>query len=728
MKECLARFSVSKRRVLLPVFLALALVCSLFITKTRINYDLTVYLDSSTMTRRALDVMNAEFGSSEQIRVMFTDLPEETLNDCMDALNALPDVLLASHDTESGTVEKDGVLYQLVTVTVNGDATQLVQDIRGLFPDLDYAVGGSSASALDVQNSVGNEMPLALGIAVLVILGVLLLTSRAWLEPVIILITLLVSVLINMGTNLIFPQISFVTFAVCAILQLALSIDYAIMLLHAYQSQCDEGIDHAEAMKCALISCAMPLCSSAFTTIAGLLALLFMSFTIGFDIGLTLSKGILISLATVFFFMPALTLAMDRALRASRHRPIPLGGEKLGKGIVKGHRVLAAGLILVVAAGAVLQSKNTYIFSDSGRSTAQTESKRISDVFGSSDPLVLLIPTGTADSDYAVQSELAGRIAQITVNGTPAVSEVSAMVTTGAAALTYYSAEEIASMASLPTWTVQLFLSANGLTDPVRADVLLEKADALASGNEMVASLQSLLRSAREAFEGAHYSRMLITTPLSVHDSGMREMIDSIMSLAREYYGDDFYLTGNGMSVYDIGNAFEGDLTKVNLITLLAILLIVALSFRSLLLPVLLVFVIEGAIWLSMAVSYIKGEPIFFISYLICVAIQMGATIDYAILETNLYRGFRKTLPAPDAICKALHGALPTLMTSGLILVCAGFVIGKVCSIYYISSIGLLLARGAFLSLVMVLTLLPALLLLCDKMIKPGKSSPASKA
>lgn len=713
---------VRLRTGILLVMLALAVVCAGCIGKTHINYDLTRYLNSETMTRRALDVMQAEFGSSEQLRIMFRDVSADTLSSCVARLNALPEIQLASHDPETGEKTVDGVACSLVTLTLNAncDAAALVTHLREMFPECgEYAVGGAAATQLDVQRSVGEEMPQALLIAVAVVLAVLLLTSHAWLEPVLILVTLGVSILINMGTNFVFPDVSFVTFAVCAILQLALSIDYAIMLLHSFNGLCDEGLLPKDAMIEALRRSFMPVSSSAFTTIAGLLALLFMSFTIGFDIGLVLSKGILISMVTVFLLMPALTLLLYRPLRKTRHRPLQLGGAQLGKAVYDIRRWLAGALALAVAAGAYLQTKNTYIFSDAGRSDAQTESAAINAVFGASDPLVLLVPGGDDDGDYARQRALADALQQIQVADQPAVKEISAMVTTGAAALDYYTAAELAKRTGQNVLAVNLFLLAQGLTPPVRGDRLLEKAGSLAAENPQIAQLQSTLALAKAAFNGPHYSRMLLTLNFPVSSAETRAAIDQIMAAARAEYGEDFYLTGTGMSVYDIGNAFEGDLMLVNLITLAAILLIVALSFRSFVTPLLLVLVIEGAVWITMAVSYLESQPIFFISYLICVAIQMGATIDYGILLTSHYQSFRKTMAPREALCAALHKALPTILTSGAILITAGFIIGKRCSIYYISSIGLLLARGALISVILILTLLPALLTLRDGKEKP---------
>ncbi|MBR1585917.1 MAG: MMPL family transporter [Clostridia bacterium] len=728
MKRKIAAFMIRFRIVILALMLILAVFSAFSIRRTRINYDLTRYLDERTMTRRALQVMEEEFGASDQLRLMFADLTEEEMDQIVAQLNARPEILLAAHDADADVREKDGKTWKLVTVTLREcDAAALVQALRAQFPDAGpYFVGGAAAALLDVQNSVGEEIPLVMVIAVAVVLIVLLLTSHAWLEPLVILTVLALSILINLGTNFIFPDVSFITFAVSAILQLALSIDYAIMLLHAYNGYCDEGLAARDAMTEALAQCFMRISSSALTTVAGLLSLLFMSFTIGFDIGLVLSKGIVISLLGVFLMMPALILFFEAPLRRTRHKPLRLGGEHLARGIFRRKKAIVLSLILLIICGAALQSQNTYTFTDAGQAAAQTDSRRIDQVFGASNPLALLIPGGDTDADYDTQLALVERLRAIPLqNGQSAIADISAMVTTGAEALKYYTPQDVAGLTGMSTLTITLFFRANGFGDSVRADKLLAAAGSLAGGNATIASLQSALSAANAAFHGPHYDRMLLNLNLSPADAQLNGVIDRILSETRALYGEDFYITGTPMSTYDIGNAFRSDLLKVNIITFLAILLIVALSFRSFRLPVLLVFVIEGAIWITMGLSRALGQPIFFMSYLICVSIQMGATIDYGILLSDQYRSLRRAgRSAFDSLSLALKKSMPTVLTSGVILITAGFIIGKICTVYYIASIGALLSRGALISVLLVLTLLPALLTLADRFLFRGKDAP----
>ncbi|MBE5787028.1 MAG: hypothetical protein E7324_05755 [Clostridiales bacterium] len=722
MKQKLAASIVKFHKPIMILMLLMALLLTPLILKTNINYDLTAYLDEHSMTRRALTVMQEEFGNAQQLRIMIRQ-DAEAMPALLAQINDLPQVLLAAHDPQTDIQPSQDQPWRLITLTLQ-DEEGLLPALEAMLAPYEYRIDGAEAENQDIQKRLGAEIPLVMGIALAVIILVLLITSHAWIEPALILALLLVSILINMGTNFLFDSVSFITFAVCAILQMALSIDYGIMLLHSYNAQTDQGMDPRQAMTAALAQTFMPILSSAGTTIAGLLSLSFMSFTIGRDIGMVLSKGILISMLTVFLLLPALILLLHRPLQRTRHRPLQLQGKRLSQGVYRSRKWIALGLTLIVAAGCLLQTQNAYFFTDPGQDTAADDT--VKGVFGSFDPLVLMVPLGETDADYDLQRSLCTEIDGIQIEGEKGVLQINAMVTTGAAALEYYTPRTVAEMTGMNEALVQLFFRTQGWGESARADQLLKAAGALAGGNETIRELQNTLALAQQAFHGKHYARILLIPAFSAGDVRTRPLIDGILAAAEKAYGQDFYLTGMAMSGYDIGNAFEGDLLKINGITLLAILLIVALSFRSLKISALLVFVIEGAIWITMGISRLMGQSIFFISYLICLSIQMGATIDYAILLTNHYRRERKALDPRDALTAALEKALPTLLTSGVIMSVAGFLIGQLCSILYISSIGALLARGTVISLLLILTLLPALLLLLDRWLFSQKTKKAA--
>ena len=720
MKRAIAKAIVKYRIVILIVLLLAAVWSVPQISRTRINYDLTRYLSDSTMTKRALKVMNEEFGSTEQLYVMFADRSDEEIARYTDLLQSMEEIRFVQSDPSTDIKVKDGITYRRLTLTLHEcDAAALVTKLRSLFPDAGkYWVGGTAAQQLDVQHSVGAEIPGVMIIAVAVVLLVLLLTSHAWFEPLLLLVVFAVSILINMGTNFLFPDVSFITFAVCAILQLALSIDYAIMLLHTWNDCCDSGLSPEEAMIEALSQSFMRITSSAMTTVAGLLSLLFMSFTIGFDIGLVLSKGILFSMLGVFLLMPALTLLMKKPLQKTRHKPIRLNGAKLGGWIWKVRKPVALVLVVLVLCGAALTAFNTYSFMVPNTLIGD-DTSMISGIFGVSNPLVILVPGGETDEDYDRQRKLVRQLQEVRrADGSPALRGVTAMVTTGADALRYYTPADVAELTGIDETWVGAFYLMNNFGDSVRADTLLAAAETLFGTDETVIALKQQLDSAREVFIGEHYQRIILDPSFTVTDTDFDPCMKAIFTAAENVYGNEYYATGSPMSTYDIGNAFRGDLMKVNLITLLAILLIVIISFRSFLLPLILVFVIEGAIWISMGLSKVFGQSVFFMCYLICLSIQMGATIDYGILLSDQYRSFRRGgMEVKEALQEALSRALPTVLTSGIILITAGFIIGVQCSIYYISSIGLLISRGAAMSVLLVLTLLPALLALFDRRI-----------
>jgi len=715
MKKKLANAIVRARILIVVLAIILTVVCALQIGKTNINYDFTQYLGRDTMTRQSLEIMQDEFGSVNQLRLMFEDLPEGKMPEILGKINSMDGVQIATHDETSGTRTVDGTCYQLITVTAGeGDVHALVETLRSAFTDVgSYTVAGGAADSYDLQLNVASEIPVAMLVAVVIILVVLFLTSHAWLEPILFTIVLAVAIAINMGTNWIFDSISFVTFAVAAILQLALSMDYAIMLLHAYNSLRDEGMSDVEAVTEALCRSFMPVSSSALTTVAGLVSLLFMSFTIGFDIGIVLSKGILISMLTVFTLLPALILLCAGPLRRSAHKPLPLGGAGIARISWAMRRVLPILMTAVIIFACALQTQNTYSFGDSGTSSAGS---RVSEIFGEENLLIVLFPRGDEDADYDAQRQFAAEVESITVDGRNTIANVQGMVTTGALALEYLSADDVAEMLGVQPFLVNLFFQQSGFGEAVRADKLLAAAQALMPENETIDNLASLLTLADQSFNGPSYSRMLLS--LDVENSAAAyETIDKVLVAARAAFGEDIGITGTAMSSYDISHAFGGDLQRVNIITVVSLLLIIALSFRSFSIPLILVLVIQGAVWITMAVSRLAGESVFFISYLICLAIQMGTTIDYGILITSHYREYRAALQPAQALREAMQCSIATIFTSGIILICAGYTVGKVCSIYYISSIGLLLARGAIVSVLLILFLLSALLVLFDRRI-----------
>ena len=705
---------------MIAIFLIATVASALLISGTTINYDFTDYLGEDTVTRKSLDMMEKDFGNTDQLTIMFEDLPEGVCAEIAASLHEREGVLRATHDPEKDVRELDGVKYERVEVFLEcEDSVQFVLDLTDEFENQDgigaFHMSGTAPQTIKLEENIMREVVLAMAIAVVVVAVVLVLTSHSWFDPVIFVIVLVSSIVINMGTNWIFDSISFVTFAVSAILQLALAMDYSIMLLHNYFDILKETQNREEALIRALSRSFMPVSSSALTTVAGLASLMFMSFTIGFDIGIVLSKGIVISMLTVFLLMPALILIFSGPLSRTMHKPLPLGGRKIGAFAYKTRKVLPILLIAVIIVSCTLQGKNEYVFTDT---SSNIEANIVSRVFGLSNQLVLLFPADMSDEALDLQRNMIDRLSEVTYQGKPAVTSVTSLVTTGEAAIKHYTLKEIAELTGIPQVAIGMYTGSMGFGNTVRGDELVDKAAEIMTENEMIQTIKETLDFARSMFVGETYSRMILLMDIPYFGDEMYKTLDEITNILKETYpGEEVGIAGATMSSYDIAYAFESDMMIVNFITIAAVVLIILLSFRNLSAPVILVCVIQGAIWITLSISVLAGEEIFFMCYLIITAIMMGATIDYAILITGNYRRLREQYLPKEAIMAAMEASASTVFTSGVILSVAGFIIGNVCSAFYIYSIGRMLARGALISVCLVITLLPAMLVNLDKLV-----------
>ena len=741
MASKLAKTILRLRKVILPLFLLLTVLSVFFIGKANINYDLAAYLSEQTQTRRGLEIMQREFGSTEQITVLLENASEEEALRLSGQLSGMEGVLQASFSADTDVKDHKGIRYSRISLYSDNPDTFSFDDTLDAFLSREtghkYTIISDTRDTKELKDYIFSGVVKALIIAAVVVIGVLFLTSNSYIEPLLFTIVLICSILINMGTNFVFDSISFITFAVAPILQLALAMDYSIMLLHTFVEIRDSGIDDETALRLALERSFMPVSSSSLTTIAGLVSLMFMSFTIGFDIGIVLSKGILISMLTVFLLMPALIMVFSKTLRTTAHKPVSLGGKSLARLAVKSRRILPAGLALCVAAACVLQPGVEYTFNNPA---FDGQSQILYDVFGDPDALVVLLPARQTDEEFDKQRRLVDDLMSLTYRDKPAVLSVTGMVTTAAQVIKYYSPAEVGEMLGISPIAVSFYFGAMGFDGNVRGDTLINTAANLMPENDQIRLLKSTMDFAKRMFISESHSRLILLTDDVPSFTGEGEaFLDQVSALLSEYYPDGgTYITGNLMFHKEISEAFDSDRLIVSIITIAAIFLIVCLSFRSVWIPLLLICAIQGAVWLNTAVNVISGEGVFFMCYLICLAIQMGATIDYGILLTSNYRHCRAEMDRAAALGKALTLSMPTILTSGLILFTAGGVIGigkfalsgkiiEIINVYFIYSIGRMLARGTAFSLIMVLLFLPPSLFLFDKAVMgrlPAVSDP----
>ena len=403
------KFMKSKKYDIVALFVLAALLSVWLSGKVAINYNISDYLDESTETKISLNIIEDEFGKTGDVQVMIENIDTESAKDVVDTIKKIPNVLTVNFDEYDTNYYKDG--DALFVVLVDGDeysdtANAVVEDIRTALDDsfegkINY--GGSVVEKRTMREAIQNEIVLILAIAVCLVIAIMLIMAKSWIEPIILLIASGVAILINMGTNAIFGEISYITNAVAAILQLALSIDYSIVLLHGYRKAKENDVSSEKAMTSAIKDVIKPVSASALTTIAGLLALLFMTMRIGFDIGIVLMKGIIISALTSMTLLPALLLIFEKLMDKTAKRELVLNGKKLCSFAVKGSKaVVPIALALIIACG-VLQFGNAYSFTDSkGSNTA------IEDVFGSNNSVVVVYPNSNGSFDK--ESELADKL------------------------------------------------------------------------------------------------------------------------------------------------------------------------------------------------------------------------------------------------------------------------------------------------------------------------------
>lgn len=386
------------------LFTAAAILSAVFMGRVAINYDLSDYLGKGTQTKTALDIIDDEFGMTGNIQVMAKNVSAETADEILDKIENIQNVMNVNFDKYDETYYKDG--NALFIVIIDGDdysenAKQVSSDIKSALASYDgMEYGGTTVEKQALQDSITSEMIYILAISLCLVVAILLITSESWLEPFVLLAASGVAVLINRGTNVFFGEISYITNSIAAILQLALSIDYSIVLLHTYRREKEKSDSDSAAMKAAIKSVIKPVSASALTTIAGLLALLFMSFRIGFDIGIVLMKGIVVSAFTSVTLLPALVLLLDRPMKKAKKKAFVPRGKGFCKTAYKAGKVFVPiALALVICCG-VLQTGNTFIFSDT-----KTGNEAISDVFGSNNSVVVVYKN--SENNYENEQKLA---------------------------------------------------------------------------------------------------------------------------------------------------------------------------------------------------------------------------------------------------------------------------------------------------------------------------------
>ena len=736
----LARFIVDKRKAFYLIFIAAFLFCAASVNKVQVNNDITSYLPSETETRRGLTIMDKEFITLGSANIMVSNITYETAEDLSEEIAAVPGVSGVEFDDTEEHYHDAAALF---TVSFEGEeqapeTVEALERVELLLDSYDYYP--STTVGRDASASLQKEMTVILAIAAVVIVVVLLFTSKSYLEVPVYLIVFATAAVLNMGTNYWFGTISFITNAIAIVLQLALAIDYAIIFCHRYMEERDNGLDAREADISALSKAIVEISSSSLTTISGLVALMLMQLRIGFDMGIVLAKGIVISMLCVFLLMPGLLMLFHNAIEKTRHKNLVPHISWLGKSVVKLRFILPPIFLGVLVVGAVLSGRCDYVFDANDTDFDNKPAWRIADekvteTFGQKNTTAMLVPRGNYDKEGAIlrQVEALEPVTQVTGLANIEVEDGRMLTDT-------MNPRQFAELAGVDVELARLLYQAYGLSveeygaifqEPDEYAVplldifefLVEQIDKGVvtldeDQAEKVDDLREQLDMGIEQLRGENWSRLVFVADTPTEGAETYELLDEIRAIGQTYYGDNVLLVGNSTNAFDLSSSFSQDNAKISILTALFVMVILLFTFKSAGLPLLLVLTIQGSIWINFSFPVLQGTNLFFLSYLVVSSIQMGATIDYAIVITNRYLELKTVMDRKQAVIEALDQSFPTILTSGSIMAVAGFLIGGISTDATIGSVGLTLGRGTVTSILLVMAVLPQLLLLGDSLIE----------
>ena len=678
------RFSkaVVKHRVaILIVALILMVPSFLGMAGTRINSDMLDYLPDDMDTVVGQNELTADFGKGafsllvvedmepkdvaalkgkiEQVEHVDSVVWYDSLADLSLPMEMLPDQLYDEFNTDHSTMM--AVFFDSATsADVTMDAIREIRSIAGK----QCFVSGMSALVTDLKDLCEREEPIYVALAVVCACAAMMIFLDGWLVPFVFLASIGMAILINMGTNYFFGEISYITKALSAVLQLAVTMDYSIFLWHSYNEQREKYSDNKEAMAVAIHETLTSVIGSSITTIAGFAALCFMTFTLGRDLGLVMAKGVLLGVLGCVTILPSMILVLDKPLQKTKHRSLIPDMTRLSRGVTKVFPVFLALFVALVPPAYYGYAKtNDEVYYDMGQCLPED------------------IECVIANTKLRDEFDIA-------------------------------STHMVLVDANLPAAKTQQMIKEMEQVDGVKYVLGLRSLIGAEVPDEMIPeSVMSLLKSDR-------WELMLINSEYRVASDQVNEQIGQLNAILKKY-DEGGMLIGEGPCMKDMIETTGHDFEVVNAVSILAIFVIILLVEKSLSLPFLLIAVIELAIFINLGLPHYLGQSLPFIAPICISTIQLGATVDYAILMTTRYKSERASGASKrDAVVTALSTSIPSIIVSGMGLFAATFGVAVYSDIDIISAMCMLMARGAVVSMLCVIFILPALLMLCDGLIR----------
>ncbi len=737
--EKVAALIVDKRKGFYLFYMIAGIFCIVATGWTQVNNDITSYLPESSETRMGLTLMNNEFITYGSGSIMLDNITYPAAERVAGELEEIEGVTSVTVENNSDSYKNGSALLSITFDSEAEDdiARNAMTAVKEMLEPYDAYI--SSEVGNSSSETIAAEMQVVVVIVLVIIIAVLLFTSHTYMEIPVLLITFGAAALLNMGTNFLFGEISFVSNSIAVVLQLALAIDYAIILCNRYTEE-RVSMDARDAAITALSKAIPEISSSCLTTVSGMVAMMLMQFRLGLDLGMVLIKAIFFSIFSVFTLMPGLLMSFSPLIDKTHHRNFVPNITAVGKLDVKTRFVVPPLFAVLLAAGFLLSNNCNYVYGYSTLSTytknvSQIAEEKIDESFGSDNLVVVMVPAGNYEKEHKLLERMESLPEVDSAMGLANIEAMDGYVLTDA-----LTPRQFAELVDMDIEVVQLAYSAYAASEENYGQIVSsinnfavplidmfgfiyeeKEAGYVTLEDELsdkIDDLNDQLTNAKLQLGTEIYSRMLLNTNIPEEGEETFKFLDELHELVYSYYPDGAYIVGDSTSDYDLSSSFSTDNLMVSILSLLFVLVILVFTFKSAGLPVLLLAIIQGAIWINFSVPVLTDTNIFFLSYLIVSSIQMGANIDYAIVISSRYTELKKQMPIKDAIVETLNQAFPTIITSGAILAIAGLLIGFLSSDPAISSIGICLGRGTFISIFLVMFVLPPTLLLGDSIIE----------
>lgn len=735
-----AEFIVDKRNLIVLIYVILIIFSAFSRSWVKVENDLTYYLPADAETKTGLEIMDDEFVTFGSARLMVANITYDDAKALADMISERPDVQSLSFDDSTEHYNDASALFD-ITFNYPEEDEKAKKALDSLVAELsDYDVFVSSTLDEDLTETIAKEMQVIIVIVAFVVVTVLILTSQTYAEVPVMIITFLSAAILNMGTNYMLGKISFISNSVTIVLQLALSVDYAIIFCNRFKEE-HETMPIRESVIAALSKSIVEILASSMTTVGGLVAMMFMQFKLGSDLGICLIKSIFFSLLSVFLLMPALLMMFGNAMDKTRHKSFIPEIPFVGKYAYATRFIMPPIFVLVIVGALYFSGQCPYAYGDSSIKTPklndnQIAQQMIDDTFDRVNMVALIVPGGDTDAEGELLAELEEFDE---VDHTLGLANVEAM--DGYVLTDRLTPRQFSELVDLDYEVAELLYAAYAVNDESYGrivgglssysvplmDMFMFLYDEVQDGYvnldddlmEMLNSAYIQMDAAKKQLKGENYDRMLVYLTLPTSSDETYSFLDTIRDTAEKYYPADstVLVVGNSTNEYDFKKSFEVDNVVVTILSILIVLVVLLGTFKSVGMPLLLILVIQGSIWINFSFPTFTNKPLFFLSQLIVSSIQMGANIDYAIVISSRFMELKDTMPKKQAIIETMNFSFPTIITSGSMMAMAGILIGQMTSNTAIVGIGQSLGRGTIISIFLVMFMLPQILLLGEKVI-----------